>query len=66
MKAGFSTTVRGRGYIYRQEWFGEMWHFNGPGYELVVDYEYSDADKGTGYSGPLSGAHIVEGRDKTC
>ncbi len=60
VKAGKPLTVRGDGYVYDEQWFGDIWRFNGPGYELVVDYEYSNGDMGTGYNGSLNGAHIVE------
>jgi hypothetical protein len=61
VKAGFSVTRRGGSYIYREEWFGDIWRFNGPTHELVVDYDYSDGERGTGYNGSLSSVHIMEG-----
>ena len=64
VKAGKPLTVRGEGYWYDEEWFDDIWRFNGPGYGLIVDYEYSNGDMGTGYNGPLGGAHIGEGAHK--
>lgn len=61
VKAGEPLTVKVGGYVCNKEWFGDIWRFNGPGYELVVDYEYSKGDMGTDYNGTLGGAHIVEG-----
>jgi hypothetical protein len=39
VKVGVPVTLRGNGYMYRGKWFGDIWRFNGPGHELVVDYE---------------------------
>jgi hypothetical protein len=60
VKGGAPVTLRSHGYIYREEWFGDIWRFNGPMHELVVDYHYSDGETGTGYNGSLSGVHIIE------
>ena len=61
VKAGAPVTVRGDGYIYHEQWFGDIWRFNGAMHELVVDYDYSHGETGVGYNGSLSGVHIIEG-----
>lgn len=59
VKSGKPLAIRGKGYRYDGEWFWDYWRFNGPTFELVVDY---GEDGACGYNGSLSGAVIVEGR----